>query len=280
MDRDAPDTRNTAVSSLAAGLDNYFDHDSLDSIALPRHRRHASNLSPGAASRIRPQVVTPRHRVVRETSPHSSASAPSAQGTTQLSRSDARMKRISSIAKTFSSPNLQPSQVDVEERPYSSPGAQPPSTPLLRSHTSPSIPKLSPLLKRKPPASHSSYGIETSNGPPPSYSTQLTLSQERPWSQERGRSQKPANITSTTSDDIGTAQLTQRQTIVLEGCKPDPLHQHITLRRKNAAASETSISAAPHLSRSSQDLARNVRDTDECSSASSPQPEFLIASTR
>ncbi|KAL9619025.1 MAG: hypothetical protein Q9160_006346 [Pyrenula sp. 1 TL-2023] len=34
---------------------------------------------------------------------------------------------------------------------------------------------------KKPPASHSSYGIETSTGPPPSFATQRTRSQDRMW---------------------------------------------------------------------------------------------------
>lgn len=34
---------------------------------------------------------------------------------------------------------------------------------------------------RRPPASHSSYGIETSTGPPPSFSTQKSRSQDRMW---------------------------------------------------------------------------------------------------
>ena len=38
--------------------------------------------------------------------------------------------------------------------------------------------------QRKPPASHSSYGVETSLGPPPSYTTQRTLSQDRAWKLE------------------------------------------------------------------------------------------------
>lgn len=35
--------------------------------------------------------------------------------------------------------------------------------------------------RRKAPAYHSSYGVETELGPPPSYSTQKTLSQDRVW---------------------------------------------------------------------------------------------------
>ena len=46
------------------------------------------------------------------------------------------------------------------------------------------IPVIPVRLQRRPPASHSSYGVETSLGPPPSYTTQRTLSQDRVWKTE------------------------------------------------------------------------------------------------
>ncbi|KAK5940270.1 hypothetical protein PMZ80_007690 [Knufia obscura] len=51
---------------------------------------------------------------------------------------------------------------------------------LLRSLTAPS--------QKRPPASHSSYGIETVTGPPPSFDTRRTLSQERVWTLDRSKS--------------------------------------------------------------------------------------------
>jgi hypothetical protein len=66
---------------------------------------------------------------------------------------------------------------DAEQsRPSTSGGIDPPGTPLHR--TSSSSLQRSPSQK-KPPASHSSYGVETTCGPPPSFSTQRTLSQDR-----------------------------------------------------------------------------------------------------
>ncbi|KAL9105414.1 MAG: hypothetical protein Q9227_009407 [Pyrenula ochraceoflavens] len=47
---------------------------------------------------------------------------------------------------------------------------------------------------RRPPASHSSYGIETSDGPPPSFSTQRTFSQDRLW-----KSPTPDSLTTSPS---------------------------------------------------------------------------------
>ena len=55
-----------------------------------------------------------------------------------------------------------------------------PSPTLLKPSFKATIESRSPVLKRAP-ASHSSYGIATSCGPPPSFSTQRTLSQDRLW---------------------------------------------------------------------------------------------------
>lgn len=56
-----------------------------------------------------------------------------------------------------------------------------PPAPLLRVPSNASTAdSRSPSLRRAP-ASHSSYGVETSNGPPPSFTTQRTLSQDRLW---------------------------------------------------------------------------------------------------
>jgi len=52
---------------------------------------------------------------------------------------------------------------------------------LTRSNTAPSPPK-------RPPASRSSYGIQTTAGPPPSFDTRRTSSQERIWTLDRAKS--------------------------------------------------------------------------------------------
>ena len=56
-----------------------------------------------------------------------------------------------------------------------------PSTPLLRTSSNASTTDGRSPGQKRAPASHSSYGIETSCGPPPSFSTQQTLSQDRLW---------------------------------------------------------------------------------------------------
>ena len=55
-----------------------------------------------------------------------------------------------------------------------------PSPPLLKPSSKATTDTRSSVLKRAP-ASHSSYGIATTCGPPPSFSTQRTLSQDRLW---------------------------------------------------------------------------------------------------
>jgi hypothetical protein len=55
-----------------------------------------------------------------------------------------------------------------------------PSSPLLKPSSKAATDGRLPVLRRAP-ASHSSYGVATSCGPPPSFSTQRTLSQDRLW---------------------------------------------------------------------------------------------------
>ena len=55
-----------------------------------------------------------------------------------------------------------------------------PSPPPIKLSSKAILDSRSPVLKRAP-ASHSSYGVATSCGPPPSFSTQRTLSQDRLW---------------------------------------------------------------------------------------------------
>ncbi|KAJ9608424.1 hypothetical protein H2200_007412 [Cladophialophora chaetospira] len=95
------------------------------------------------------------------------------------------MRRLVGISKTtsvpsFNSPSLHANpDNDKDRRPSSSSGISPSSAnpPLLRRTNSNTLQRSA--SQRRPPASHSSYGIETTLGPPPSYSTQRTLSQDR-----------------------------------------------------------------------------------------------------
>lgn len=91
------------------------------------------------------------------------------------------MRRLVGISKTSSVPSFNSLSLAAipdndEQRPSSSSGVSQSSTPLQRTNSN--TLQRSPS-QRRPPASHSSYGIETTCGPPPSYSTQRTLSQDR-----------------------------------------------------------------------------------------------------
>nr|KAK5448839.1 hypothetical protein LTR18_001927 [Exophiala xenobiotica] len=89
------------------------------------------------------------------------------------------MLRPVGVQKTSSVPSFSLRAHDVADpnnhRPSTS-GASQPTTPLQRTNSN--------LVQRsssqkKPPASHSSYPVETTCGPPPSYSTQRTRSQDK-----------------------------------------------------------------------------------------------------
>jgi hypothetical protein len=83
-------------------------------------------------------------------------------------------RKLSGIAKSSSVPTLhRPQPAAADAIPII------PDAPLQRTKSNNPITR-SPSRK-KAPAYHSSYGVETELGPPPSYSTQRTLSQDRVW---------------------------------------------------------------------------------------------------
>lgn len=84
-----------------------------------------------------------------------------------------------------------------------------PVTPLLRTPSSASTADSRSLAQRRAPASHSSYGVETSNGPPPSFTTQRTLSQDRLW--------KPSPQDKTNASQIADTEARQ------EGSESSPI---------------------------------------------------------
>lgn len=109
------------------------------------------------------------------------------------------------LAATSSVPSLRLA-LDINSsdthRPTSSGGLTHPPSPLQRANSHPL--QRSPSQKqRKPPASHSSYGVETFLGPPPSYSTQRTLSQDRVRSLDRNGG-LPRTTNNTTRDTSPT----------------------------------------------------------------------------
>ena len=148
----------------------------------------------------------------------------------------AHMRKLSGISKTLSFPTFhsQPSDSNPDPpRPSSSYSANPPSTPTLRATSSWSINR-SPSQKRRPPASHSSYGVETTLGPPPSYSTQRTLSEDRVWSLNRGSSSR--TVVTTTTERV-TPQLN-------EGNKP----QHQPTPQNASTKEDLTALPLPHTS--------------------------------
>lgn len=99
------------------------------------------------------------------------------------------------VQKTSSVPSFSLCSQDLADpnnrRPSSS-GASQPTTPLQRTNSN--------LVQRsssqkKPPASHSSYPVETICGPPPSYSTQRTRSQDKIRVTDRNLSPQRTNTT-------------------------------------------------------------------------------------
>lgn len=130
---------------------------------------------------------------------------------------DSNPSHMHKLAATSSVPSLRlalahdsditPSDSDTQ-RPSSSGGLTHPPSPLQRVNSHPLSVQLqrSPSQKqRKPPASHSSYGVETFLGPPPSYSTQRTLSQDRVRNLDRnGGLPRTTNTNNTTRDTSPT----------------------------------------------------------------------------
>lgn len=277
MDHDASNLGNKVLrlgSFPSDGIGKHHHQTPVRSAADQLHRRHASSVSTHAAARVRSHALTSQHRDNRATSPHSGASAPTYKA--QTPRPNAHMRKISLLSRNFSSSSLPP-PIDTEDRPSSSPGARPPSTPLLRANTTPSLPRLLPSQKRKPPASHSSYGIETSNGPPPSYSTQQTLSQDRGWTQERGKPQSSAPPNTSASHDIGSYEAHAPPNNLPDTQYPDWSPPHVTVRSRtrgsNAGASTHSTPVSYHFPNHSDSLETISLATRLQSSVSTTYPE-------
>jgi hypothetical protein len=95
-------------------------------------------------------------------------------------------KKDSPLTKSPSVPtfHIKPDSRDYKSAlPLIAPDSLPatPGTPLLRVSSNASTADSRSPSQKRAPASHSSYGVETSNGPPPSFTTQRTLSQDRLW---------------------------------------------------------------------------------------------------
>ena len=161
------------TSSLSGGVPrSQSQHDALTACSSP--------LSDAGEDEVEARVLrNPTHARLRKKP--KSISITSTSTIPENNTPGAHMRRVSGIQKTLSIPSFRTQPEPEDPRPQSSHSTTRPTTP-LRRQSSNLGPNRSPSQKRKPPASHSSYGIETTLGPPPSYSTQRTLSQDRVWS--------------------------------------------------------------------------------------------------
>ncbi len=96
------------------------------------------------------------------------------------SSKDSALPKSPSVPTFHTKPDSQDSKPAL---PVPAPESLPatPAPPLLRVPSNASTTDSRSPSQRRAPASHSSYGVETSNGPPPSFTTQRTLSQDRLW---------------------------------------------------------------------------------------------------
>lgn len=139
---------------------------------------------------------------------------------------------------------------------------------------------LSPNQKRAP-ASHSSYGVETTCGPPPSYSTQRTFSQERIRKLDRSAPSRmqttsdPAYINAfdEASDTFGTSK--KEGAASLNHSSPDTTDtqsiptpteteamSNVKIRGDNGTSTEEEGKASSSDERRSEDLFLNIAQTD------------------
>ena len=158
----------------------------------------------------------------------------------------AHMRRVSGIQKTLSIPSFRTQPEPEDPRPQSSHSTTRPTTP-LRRQSSNLGPNRSPSQKRKPPASHSSYGIETTLGPPPSYSTQRTLSQDRVWSVNQNSTTRE-RVTPQLHEESDTPKQIQPDRVPLEETSTLQILQTIDIDASSPETLDTQSVTTPQLS--------------------------------
>ena len=107
-------------------------------------------------------------------------------GPADIKKPPARPSRSRTHSATPKSPTRPVFHTRTEPRNLDSPQSDQPPAATVGSALLPKLvttraKEVRPSYLKKSPASHSSHGVETFNGPPPSFSTQLTLSQDRLW---------------------------------------------------------------------------------------------------
>lgn len=96
------------------------------------------------------------------------------------SRTGSGLPKLPSVPTFRTKPDL-PDSTSTPPVPTSESYPATSAAPLLRTHSSTSTTDSRPLSQKRAPASRSSYGADTFDGPPPSFTTQRTLSQDRLW---------------------------------------------------------------------------------------------------
>ena len=137
--------------------------------------------------------------------------------------------------------------------------------------------------QRRPPASHSSYGIETSCGPPPSFSTQRTLSQDRLW-----KPTPPDKADGQPKPNVGPAQheAEKQSTPEMDTVSSiDPADTLVddadqTLRIPNARNTDEDSKGSSSEDRKSEDLFLNIAKADSAQQDLASRAGRRVSSSR
>ena len=142
-----------------------------------------------------------------------------------LTRPKFRRRGHSATSPRSSGPGDQTQPQTPDSRPKTSPTTTSPNhlppalsfkTISISSHVQPSLlsPEIRSPFSRRPPASRSCHGIETSTGPPPAISTQraYSYSSEHPWKYPANKENYPAAFPKLTPHALAELDAANRQT--------------------------------------------------------------------
>lgn len=139
---------------------------------------HQKSFSTDASSSAQKPASTKSQRLEKTRRGHSTSNIPTVSPR-QQQKNHASPKSLAAITLSLNSDPYSEATVSDICSPESELSTS--TTRSLSPRKNHSNPSNSESRSKRPPASHSSYGIETSTGPPPSFSTQRTLSQDRMW---------------------------------------------------------------------------------------------------
>ncbi|KIW16009.1 hypothetical protein PV08_06060 [Exophiala spinifera] len=167
-----------------------------DASSFRRHTPHPSTvciIAPAVSHDLTCMRPPLRKKPKLTATPTTTANSGDSLQNSDVSRSG--MLKPVGLQKTTSVPSFNLHPLDYDDpndcRPSTSSAAQP-AIALHRIHSSSNHRSLS---QKRPPASHSSYPVETICGPPPSYSTQQTRSQDKIRAVDRQLGPQPTSIT-------------------------------------------------------------------------------------